>query len=131
MTGLFEPVIAVLAIPALAAALLVALPGYRLTAVLNVIATFLTFLAAVALFFGRPQPTSYLLVDDLNNVFIVLTTFVGFTTSVFSASYIGHELDIGRLTPRFLRFYHAMYQLLMFAMNLALVANNIGMMWVA
>src|SRR5262249_48071541 len=33
--------------------------------------------------------------------------------------------------PRFLRFYHAMYQLLMFAMNLALVANNIGMMWVA
>jgi hydrogenase-4 component F len=61
----------------------------------------------------------------------VLTTFVGFTTSVFSASYIGHELDIGRLTPRFLRFYHAMYQLLMFAMNLALIANNIGVMWVA
>jgi hydrogenase-4 component F len=59
----------------------------------------------------------------------VLTTFVGFTTSVFSASYIGHELDIGRLTPRFLRFYHAMYQLLMFAMNLALIANNIGVMW--
>ena len=131
MTALFEPVTAVLAIPALAAALLVALPGYRLTAALNVIATFLTFLAAVALFFGRPQPTPYLLVDDLNNVFIVLTTFVGFTTSVFSASYIGHELEIGRLTPRFLRFYHAMYQLLMFAMNLALVANNIGMMWVA
>ncbi|MBV9530188.1 MAG: hydrogenase 4 subunit F, partial [Bradyrhizobium sp.] len=28
-------------------------------------------------------------------------------------------------------FYHAMYQVLMFAMNLALVANNIGLMWVA
>ena len=131
MTGLFEPVTAVLAIPALAAALLAALPAYRLTATLNVIATFLTFLAAVSLFFGRPSPTPYLLVDDLNNVFIVLTTFVGFTTSAFSASYISHELDIGRLTPRFLRFYHAMYQLLMFAMNLALVANNIGIMWVA
>jgi len=127
----FAPVTAVLAIPALAAALLVALPGYRLTAMLNVIATFLTFLAAVSLFFGRPQPTPYLLVDDLNNVFIVLTTFVGFTTSVFSASYISHELEIGRLTPSFLRFYHAMYQLLMFAMNLALIANNIGVMWVA
>jgi hydrogenase-4 component F len=50
---------------------------------------------------------------------------------VFSASYIGHELEIGRLTPVFLRFYHAMYQVLMFAMNLALVANNIGLMWVA
>ncbi len=131
MMALFEPVTAVLAIPALAAALLVALPGYRLTATLNVVATFLTFLAAVSLFFGRPHPTPYLLVDDLNNVFIVLTTFVGFTTSVFSASYIGHELEVGRLTPRFLRFYHAMYQLLMFAMNLALIANNIGVMWVA
>src|SRR6185295_18839242 len=44
---------------------------------------------------------------------------------------IGHELEIGRLTPRYLRFYHAMYQMLMFAMNLALVSNNIGIMWVA
>jgi hydrogenase-4 component F len=70
-------------------------------------------------------------VDDLNKVFIVLTTFVGFTTSVFSASYIGHEIEIGRLTTAFVRFYHAMYQVLMFAMNLALVANNIGLMWVA
>ena len=50
---------------------------------------------------------------------------------MFSASYIGHELEIGRLTPTYLRFYHAMYQVLMFAMNLALVANNIGLMWVA
>ena len=131
MTEALQPVTAVLVIPALAAALLVVLPGYRLTAILNVLAALLTFLAAVSLFFGRPQSTSYLLVDDLNNVFIVLTTFVGLTTSVFSASYIGHELEIGRLTPQFLRFYHAMYQLLMFAMNLALLANNIGVMWVA
>ena len=88
-------------------------------------------ICALSLFFARPQPGPYLLVDDLNSTFIVLTTFVGFTTSVFSASYIGHELEIGRLTPAFVRFYHAMYQVLMFAMNLALVANNIGLMWVA
>src|SRR5262252_4619172 len=122
---------AVLIIPALAAALLAALPGYRLTARLNVIAALFTFLVALSLFFTRPPAGRYLHVDDLNNVFVVLTTFVGFTTSVFSASYIGHELETGRLTPAFLRFYHAMYQLLMFAMNLALLANNIGVMWVA
>jgi hydrogenase-4 component F len=122
---------AVLIIPALAAGALALLPGYRLTARLNVLATFLTFLAALCLFWGRPRPGPYFLVDDLNNVFIVLTTFVGFTTSVFSASYIDHELETGRLTPTHLRFYHAMYQVLMFAMNLALIANNIGVMWVA
>jgi hydrogenase-4 component F len=128
---IFDAVTVVLLVPIAAAALLAILPGYKLTARLNVGAALITFLAALSLFFGRPQPGPYLLVDDLNNVFIVLTTFVGFTTSVFSAGYIGHELEIGRLTPTNLRFYHAMYQVLMFAMNLALVANNIGLMWVA
>ena len=121
----------VLVIPAVAAALLATLPGYRLTARLNVLAALFTFLTAASLFIVEPRSGPYLLVDDLNKVFIVLTTFVGFTTSVFSASYIGHEIEIGRLTPTFVRFYHAMYQTLMFAMNLALVANNIGLMWVA
>ena len=127
----FDPMAAVLIIPAMAAAALAMLPGYWLSARLNVIAALGTFLVALSLFFNRPPGGRYLQVDDLNNVFIVLTTFVGFTTSVFSASYIGHELENGRLTPRFLRFYHAMYQVLMFAMNLALIANNIGVMWVA
>ena len=126
-----KPIVAVLAIPACAAALLALLPGYRLTAALNVLAGLLTLVAALSLLVERPAPGSYFFVDDLNIVFIVLGTFVGFTTSVFSASYIGHEIEIGRLTAVNLRFYHAMYQALMFAMNLALTANNIGLMWVA
>jgi len=121
----------VLGIPAVAAALFAALPDYRIAARANVVATALTLLCSMSLFFIKPQPGPYLLVDDLNGTFVVLTSFVGFTTSIFSASYIGHELEIGRLTPPFVRFYHAMYQVLMFAMNLALIANNIGMMWVA
>ena len=121
----------VLLIPAVAAALLAGMPGYRWSARLNVLAAFLSFATAVSFFAVQPTSGVYLLVDDLNKVFISLTTLVGFTTSVFSASYIEHEIEIGRLTPTFVRFYHAMYQTLMFAMNLALVANNIGLMWVA
>ena len=109
----FDAVTGVLVIPAVAAALLAVLPGYRITARLNVAATTLTLICALSLFFVRPAPGVYLLVDDLNGTFIVLTTFVGFTTSVFSLSYIGHELETGRLTPPFVRFYHAMYQVLM------------------
>ena len=132
MSGLgFDAVSAILVIPAVAAALLAFLPGYRLTARLNVFAAFLTLAAALTLLVVRPQPSHYLLVDDTNIVFIVLGSFVGFTTSVFSATYIAHELETGRLTPVYLRFYHAMYQVLMFAMNLALVSNSIGLMWVA
>jgi len=128
----FDAVAAVLLIPIGSAALLAALPGYRLTARLNVVASLATFLSALSLFvLERPQPGPYVLVDDLNIVFIVLNTFVGFTTSIFSASYIAHELETGRLTPVYLRFYHAMYQTMMFGMTLAFVSNNIGLMWVA
>jgi hydrogenase-4 component F len=95
------------------------------------LAALVTFASAAWLVFERPDQGAFLIVDDVNVVFIVLNTFVGFTTSVFSASYIAHELEIGRLTPVYLRFYHAMYQALMAAMNLALVANNVGLMWVA
>ena len=70
------------------------------------------------------------IVDDFNIYLVTLTTFVGFTTAIFSASYIGHELETGRLTPTFLRFYHALYQAMLGAMNVALVANNIGLLWV-
>src|SRR3974390_466825 len=121
----------VLLIPAVAAVLLAGVPGYRWSARLNVLAAFLSFATAISFFAVQPTPGAYLLVDDLNKVFILLTTFVVFTTSVFSAMYSRHELETGRLTPTFVRFYHAMYQILMFAMNLALVANNIGLMWVA
>jgi hydrogenase-4 component F len=131
MSGVLDGVTLVLAIPALTAALLAVLPGYRLSAWLNMLASFLTLLAALSLFGNRGAPSPYFQVDDLNIVFIALNTLVGFTTSVFSASYIGHELETGRLTPAYLRFYHAMYQVMMFGMNLALIANNIGLMWVA
>jgi hydrogenase-4 component F len=129
--GSFDAVATILLIPACSAALLAVLPGYRLAARLNILAALVTFLSALLLVFYRPNPNPYFLVDDLNNVFIVLTNFVALTTSIFSASYIGHELETGRLPPTYLRFYHAMYQALMVAMNLALVANNIGLMWVA
>ena len=122
---------AILIVPACSAALLALFPDNRLTGWLNAMGTLLTFLASTTLFLVRPDPSPFLIVDNVNVVFIVLNTFVGFTTSVFSASYIAHELEAGHLTPVYLRFYHAMYQMLMFAMNLALLANNIGLMWVA
>jgi hydrogenase-4 component F len=131
MTGA-DALHAVLVVPLGAAVLLAFLPGYRASSWINVAASFLTLAAAASLLvLERPVAGDFLQLDDLNIVFIVLNTFVGFTAAFFSASYIGHELEIGRVTPTNLRFYHAMYQMMMFGMNLALVSNNIGLMWVA
>jgi hydrogenase-4 component F len=123
--------LAILLIPLVAAVILAAIVDYRVSARINVAASFLSLLAALLLLVSHPAPGQFLAVDDLNVVFILLNAFVGFTTSAFSASYIGHELEIGRLTPSYLRFYHTMFQLMLFGMNLALTANNIGLMWVA
>ena len=122
---------AVLAVPGCGALLLAAIPGYRASASVNVALCAVTLTSATVLYAHRPPASLYLLVDDLNTVFLIVGALVGFSTSVFSAGYIAHELQSRRLRRRDLRFYHAMYQLLMFAMNLALVANNIGLMWVA
>jgi hydrogenase-4 component F len=124
------PVEATLIIPAIAIPILALVSGYRLGAALNILACALTLSAATALLFTEHPRSDLIVIDDFNVFLIILTTFVGFTTSIFSATYLAHEIEIGRLTPLFLRFYHAMYQALMCAMNVALVANNIGLMWV-
>jgi len=126
-----DPAQATLVVPACAALLLVIVPFSRLGAWINMLASFLTFAAALALLIVRPAAGALLAVDDLNVVFIVINTLVGFTTSIFSAGYIAHEVEIGRLTPRYLRFYHAMFQFLMGSMNLALLTDITGLMWVA
>jgi hydrogenase-4 component F len=127
---MIAPAHAILWIPLIAVPLLAAIGNYRLGAAINVLASGLTFAAGVSLLGVERLRSDILIVDDFNIYLVTLTTFVGFTTSIFSATYIGHELETGRLTPTFLRFYHALYQAMMGAMDVALVANNIGLLWV-
>src|SRR6202045_3664226 len=124
------PLQVVLLVPAVAVVLLACVPNYKVGAALNVIASGLAVAAGVGLLFAPRIRTDVLIIDDFNIYLVTLTTFVSFTTSIFSASYIGHELATGRLTPTFLRFYHALYQAMTGAMVVALVANNVGLLWV-
>ena len=104
--------------PFVAALVLVAIPGYRVGAVANVIASAVTFGAGLWLLIGGESGVGhYVIVDEFNIVFIAINTLVGFTTALFSASYIGHEIETGRLPPTFVRFYHAMFQAMMGSMN--------------
>ena len=130
LTPLLTPLHGIMLIPAIAVVVLVFVPSYRIGAMLNMLAAGLTFMAGASLLFDPRYRTDILIVDDFNVYLVTLTTFVAFTTSLFSASYIGHELEIGRLTPTFLRFYHALYQAMLGAMNVALIANNVGLLWV-
>ena len=119
-------------------ALVLALVGHRNYAPeLNVIFSLGTLLAAAAL---TTQVINYgpvfawnkqFFIDPLNVFLVTLTAFVGFTTSLFSRPYMRVERDHGRMTPRRLRLYHSMYQLFSFTMLVALMTNNMGILWVA
>ena len=130
-------ILAVLGIP-LAGALVLAVIGEREHAsTVNVSVCGLTLLAAAALTVrvisqGPILVLGKLFFVDPFNVFLVgLTAFVGFTTAIFSRPYMRIEHAHGRLTAGRLRLYHSMFQVFNFTMLLALLTNNLGILWVA
>jgi len=126
-----------LGIPLLGGLLLGALGSRAYAAELNVAVSLGTFAAGIALTLRVVAQGPMLVWDELFfidsfNVFLVaLTSLVGFTTSLFSRPYMRIEQHHGRLTAGRLRLYHAMFQLFMFTMLLALLTNNMGILWVA
>lgn len=121
----------IVALPALSAGVLALIPSWRVAAWANVAAAAVTFLVSLGLFAGDTGAGWLFMVDAFNIYLVVLTCFVSLTTALFSATYIRHEVETGRLKALNLRFYHAMYQAFVFTMLLALSANNLGVMWVA
>ena len=132
MILLLDPAVDLLLIPAVAALVLSVVASYRLGARINVVASFLTLLAALSMLIRRDVPGGRMIaVDDLNIVFLALNALVGFTASWFGKDYLAHEIEIGRLRRSDLRYYHALYQILICVMNLALLTRIAGLMWVA
>jgi len=72
-----------------------------------------------------------LYVDAFNVYLVVLTAMVGVTTAIFSGPYMLHELARGRVSANRMRLYHSSYQGFLFAMQVALSSNNLGVLWVA
>lgn len=104
---------------------------------MNGVFSLATLVAAILTTLHVIQHGPFLVLDaqffvDPFNIFLVdLTAFVAFTTAVFSRAYMRIERHSGRLSPTRLRIYHSMYQLFSFTMLLALLTNNIGILWVA
>ena len=127
----------VLGLPLAGTLLLALLGARRFAAELNIGVSFATLAAATLLVVRviRHGPLlvwhDQFLVDSFNVFLVALTVFVGFTTAIFSRPYMRIEEHHGRLNPRRLRLYHSMYQLFMAAMLLALLTNNMGLLWVA
>jgi hydrogenase-4 component F len=117
----------VVLLPWAGALALAAIAAPRLAARVNIGVAALTFPLALLLLFQPHGVQGWTRVDALNAPFVALSAFIGLTTAVFSAG----QLDAERFDALRLRAYHAAFQLFLGAQALALLSDNLGIMWVA
>jgi hydrogenase-4 component F len=119
----------------LIAAITVAVTGWRPIGIAaTVIAPALALGCALALsgtVTDSPVHTGPLRADSLAVVMLVVIGSVGLLATVASISYLRHELDAGEVSIRRARSYGVLINLFIAAMTLAVLADNLGVMWVA
>src|SRR5208282_4447305 len=126
-----------LGVPLIAAVVLAFVGDRKFAAEVNILGSAANFAAGLGLafqvYFHGPMLAGgkFFFVDAFNVYLAVLTSFVSMTTAIFSRRYMRREREHGRVGPIRMRFYHAMYQLFIFAMLLCLLTNNIGVLWIA
>ncbi|MDX8387390.1 MAG: hydrogenase 4 subunit F [Ghiorsea sp.] len=129
--------VATLISPLLGGLLLAIVHSPKWAARLNILTSSATFLFSILLaveVLGKNSLEAFngwFYLDAYNVFLVVLTAFVGLTTTIFSKPYMQHELSIGRVNVSRLRLYHSMYQLFQFGMLLGFTTNNIGVLWVS
>ena len=126
-----------LTVPLVASVILAFIGERRLAPEINILGSAATFAAgaglALQVYMEGPMLAggNFFFVDAFNVYLTVLTSFVSMTTAIFSRRYMRREREHGRIGHVRMRFYHAMFQLFIFAMLLCLLTNNIGILWIA
>jgi hydrogenase-4 component F len=126
-----------LGVPLFAAAVLAFVGDRKVAPEINILGSAATFIAgiwlALEVYVQGPMlgGGKSFFVDEFNVYLSVLTSFVSMTTAVFSRRYMRREREHGRVGHVGMRFYHAMFQLFIFAMLLCLLTNNVGILWIA
>jgi len=130
-------ILSLLGISILVAIVLAFVGDWKYAPEVNITGSFLTFVVSVILAIqvynqgGSIVGSDYFFIDYLNISLVVLTTLVSTTTAIFSRRYMRVEREHGRVGHWRMRFYHAMFQLFIFAMLLALLTNNFGVLWIS
>lgn len=117
-------------LPFASAAVLAAIPSWRLGMRINAASATLGFALACALPFQHGAANALLLTDPLAVHLVLLTNFVAMTTGWYSIAYVPGDVARRRLDRKRVRIYHAGYQCFLGGLLLALLSNNLGLTWV-
>ena len=73
----------------------------------------------------------WLYLDSLSALVMAVLGLVTVITGLYSVGYIGHEYREGELTCQQVALYYGLFNLFLASMMLAIISNNVIMMWVA
>lgn len=73
----------------------------------------------------------FLVIDGLSSVFVLTIGMVGTISSLYAVSYLRHDQETGEIEGSRIGRFYALLHLFIAAMYLAVLADNLGVMWVA
>ncbi|MGP4016599.1 proton-conducting transporter transmembrane domain-containing protein [Saccharopolyspora sp. 5N708] len=131
MTTLLMP--APVLVPLLGALSYLALGWRRATAWISAASAVLVLAAAIALIRSGPATSlgGLLRVDALSTFMLIVIGTVGLLSTVATPSHLRGEIAAGRATTRTATRHSVLVQLFLAAMALAVLAANLGVLWVA
>lgn len=126
-----------LALPPVTALLFLAVNNRKMIYTINVIGSLL--IAAAGLLVAgqvfREGPVDalgrFIYIDALGAFITGLIAVVGLIASLYSLSYTSHEIRSGEVPESRLKWYYFWFYIFIFTMLAVVVANNLGIMWVA
>lgn len=80
---------------------------------------------------GSVWPGSFLVIDKLSAVLVFIIGVVGTTCCLYTVTYLRADLKNGELNSRKVGWFFGLLQLFVATMYLAVLADNLGVMWVA
>jgi hydrogenase-4 component F len=106
----------------------------HLVTALSHTAVLIVALVLLAMLLAGNAPRAFgnlLVLDPLGGLVLLIVAVVGFTSALYSAGYLHHEVANGAVKPNELRRYYALLHIFVFTMLLTSVSGNLGILWTA
>jgi hydrogenase-4 component F len=80
---------------------------------------------------GGPRSLGVLRIDDLGLVFLLLLVVLTLAVSIYTVGWLKQAVAVGNMKPELLRSYFALVHLFVATMVVTVLADNLGVLWIA
>jgi hydrogenase-4 component F len=122
-------------VPTVTALLMLTTRNRRVLSVLDIggssLLVALTLVLAAKVVAGGPHAFGVFRVDDLGLVFLLLLVVLTLAVSIYTVGWLEQAVAVGNMKAESLRSYFALVQLFVATMVVTVLADNLGVLWIA